>query len=548
VADSCPTGSSDSECSASDNDGSEDKLWEDITSTLENIGRDAGTWQGPDVEFKPRRTGPVSLRRDRTELEAFTSLITTDIVKLGVTHTNLYGESSSRHAWKETYDTEFTAFIGVLLYMGAKGCDRSQAWLDEPWGDQYMKTTMTWRRFTDLFSCLHFVENDAVTSETQDADCFWRLRPFIDRLVKQFGAAYVPGQFISVDEATTAFKGRHRAKQYNPKKPAKWGFKTFAASCSKTGYVFHFHLYQGRDQARLQGQSMGEFAVLSVLPARLNDKGYIICADNWFTSATLTEALKGRGFHYCGTARQGRKGQPSAKIFCHPTKAPRGSVTIYKKKDTSLYATVWRDSKDVRLLTTFPAPLATILRRPKGRATKTEVTCPAAIGLYNANMGGVDRNDQATSYIKPDVRSRRPTRSLFIHFITMAAYNARVLFCISRGKEVRDVSMRQFVRKLSLELIEPYRTQKQRDANFITPKRKWTKNRSPREEALASIIPHYPVGVANKDRRRCRACTLSGKRKDVRQYCKGCGPNAFLCLDGPEGGCWTDWHTGEDRF
>jgi hypothetical protein len=469
-------------------------------------------------------------------------------VKVCVSNTNIYAHQKGRKLWRDTYDIELKAFIGVILYMGAKGIDRSHAWQDQPWGDEFLKSAMTFRRFTELFACLHFVDNETVTCDTQDADCFWRLRPLLDSLIKQFMASYVPGQYLSVDEITTAFKGRHRAKQCNKDKPSKWGFKSFALCCAATGYVIRLHPYMGRDQARPDGMSLGEFAVLSVLPERLNNKGHIICADNWFTSVHLIDTLLERGFHYCGTARQGRRGQPSKKLFALPSKSARGTFKVYLKVDSVVHATVWRDRKDVRFLSSFPSPAGTILRRPKGGAAKVPVICPALVALYNAHMGGVDRIDQGTSYVKPTLRSRRPSRPLIIHLILLTAYNARVLYALARGKEVSDVSMVAFTRKLCLELINPYVAQKRREASFVTPVRKWTKKRSPILER--PVWPHFPVEVKSKDRRRCRMCTLREppKRKDVRTHCKGCGPNTFLCLDGEDGGCWTEWHSREDRF
>ena len=45
---------------------------------------------------------------------------------------------------------------------------------------------------------------------------------------------------------TIAFKCRSVLKQYNLKKPDKWGFKAFVLSESKSGYVLDGTLYTGK--------------------------------------------------------------------------------------------------------------------------------------------------------------------------------------------------------------------------------------------------------------------------------------------------------------
>jgi hypothetical protein len=512
-------------------DGAEpdaDDGWEDVTESLPNTNAHVRDWAGPDVEFTQRRTvGPVGIEKDWNERRVFLSLFTMQLVKLGVRYTNMYASQRHREKWRDTYDTEFICFLGLLLYMGAKQITRADAWKEFPWGDEFLKTVMSQWRFRELYACLHFVDNDAFGAAARKLDAFWKIRPCVNKLVKRFSAAFVPGQHLSVDEITTPAKGRHRAKQYNKSKPCKWGFKSFAMCCAVTGYCMSLYPYMGRDQARPAGMSLGEFAVTSVLLPMLNNNGYVISADNWFTSVELVDKLLKMGIHYCGTARKGRKGLPSRETFSLPSKCARGTMKVLHNSTKGLFATVWRDNKDVRMLSSFAAPKGKVERSVKATATssfqKIETDSPCVIGLYNRTMGGVDLNDQGTAYVRPCIRSRRPTRNLFLHLLLITAYNARVLFCLARGWSVADVTMKEFNRAVSMQLMQP----------FID-----------REKAQAPPKDHFPAVVADQNsRRRCKQCTAAKRKpKKSRLYCQGCKGHPFLCPDGTETTCWSDWH------
>ena len=176
----------------------------------------------------------------------------------------MYAEQKGRYRWEDTDEVEQEALVGCWLYMGKKGVLRPDAWQAAPWGDEFLKKVFYERRFQDLMACWHFVDNQFVTEEMKKKDAFWPLRPLLMKLNANFPKYWQPDQHLSCDEMTTPFKGRHRAKQYNKDKPAKWGFKSFAL-CDGTGYCICLHPYHGRDEARPDDQCLGTFAVLVVL-------------------------------------------------------------------------------------------------------------------------------------------------------------------------------------------------------------------------------------------------------------------------------------------
>ena len=67
-------------------------------------------------------------------------------------------------------------------------------------------------------------------------------------------------------------------------------------------------------------------------------------------------------------------------------------------------------------------------RRQKGSATKMNVSCPTAIKVYNAHMGGVDLMDQQQSAYRLDRRSQfRFYLRLFLDLFDVACVNSYVI-------------------------------------------------------------------------------------------------------------------------
>ena len=82
---------------------------------------------------------------------------------------------------------------------------------------------------------------------SQDMTDYFKIRPFLSKLISNFQQAYTPFKNISIDESMISFKGRISFLQYIPKKPKKCGFKAWALSASKTGYSWNLKLYVGKD-------------------------------------------------------------------------------------------------------------------------------------------------------------------------------------------------------------------------------------------------------------------------------------------------------------
>ena len=82
-------------------------------------------------------------------------------------------------------------------------------------------------------------------------------------------------------------------------------------------------------------------------------------------------------------------------MFAHITYLPnRGDSQVVQKGGVS--ACAWMDRK-VMFTNAQPSATASVLRRQKDH-TRTPISCPEAVLLYNKCMGGIDRGDQLRGY------------------------------------------------------------------------------------------------------------------------------------------------------
>ena len=103
------------------------------------------------------------------------------------------------------------------------------------------------------------------------------MKGLLNQLVENIQRWYNPRQYLSGDKGVFDFKGRHRARCYNPKKPAKWHFKAFCLNDAMTSYLCNFCLYQGEAEQR----DLGYIATgILTKPDKFCNKGHILATDN----------------------------------------------------------------------------------------------------------------------------------------------------------------------------------------------------------------------------------------------------------------------------
>ena len=300
------------------------------------------------------------------------------------------------------------------------------------------------------------MNNDDFGASERRTDVFWQTRLIINWMNTASEEHYVPDQGLGLDEKVTLFKGRCRAKQYNPQKPgAKWHLKDFVIAESSSGFVLRFFPYQGKDPGRDEKFPVSEFAIRELVTERFWNKGYLLGWDNWFASFNAARFVKSKGVDIVCTLRKGRKGYASSERMELPKDAARGTMKIFKHKSNDHFISAWLDNKVVRIGSTFEPSIGTCKRRCKGSGgRKVDVPAPTSGGLYNDIMGAVDRGDQSNSYIRIVIHSNRNMRNYQTGLLICGSNQSRIICNKLRPNKPRGI--REHTEILSMQLMGPY--------------------------------------------------------------------------------------------
>jgi len=162
---------------------------------------------------------------------------------------------------------------------------------------------MTLNRYEDLKRFLHFAD----MSETGD-DRITKIRPLVEILHERYKKVPME-EHVSVDDQIVPFKGRSCLRQYNLKKPHKWGYKLWVL-CGASGYAYDLEVYTGKsDNVVMDGEvDCGASGNVVVRLARSVPMGisHKLFFDNYFTSPDLQVYLAKQGIYCVDTVRANR--------------------------------------------------------------------------------------------------------------------------------------------------------------------------------------------------------------------------------------------------
>lgn len=215
-----------------------------------------------------------------------------------------------------------------------------------------------------------------------------------------FPEAYTKSPCIAVDESTILFKGRSCLKQYLPLKLIKRGFKIWYLADSKTGYLYKFQLYEGKNEVRpLTGPLASMLSLVQVCIA----PGLQLFFNNYFTSPKLMKDFEGDGILAYGTFRSNQKDLPDEVKT--DNKLDKGKYIWRSKAGVTVYQ--WKDTKNVHIKSNYhDASDAVEVERATSTREK-KVKCPAIVRDCNSWVGGADKFDQHTSSYPLDRKSKR---------------------------------------------------------------------------------------------------------------------------------------------
>ena len=463
-----------------------------------------------------------------------------------VSNTNAYASSTKDSDWKKQLTVkELDVFFACIIYLGiVRLPTRRAAWSkNERYSIPFLKNLMSGKRFEAILRNLHYVNTAALTTEEKAVrgrqSSFWQVQEFLVRLSGNFYRYFSPGQFLDIDEMCIYFKGRHKARCYNPNKPEKWHFKAFCMNDADTGYLLDFFMYEGKDEKRPTGQSATTYPVLRLTNHNdLYHNNHIICLDNWYQSPELVPALREKGFHTVGTLRTNRLGVYKDGVKKKNSKFPRGHSKCYhtKIRTYDTYMTAWTDNKNVHVLHTYPSTISTVERVGKnntGAFVRLKIDRPDVVGHYNRGMGGTDLFDQFGSYYRTNVRKKKWPPRIIFHFLLGAAINTRIIAGTSATLlDFLDELITGLIAGANIDIVES-------DNEDIVPTMPLKRQRTITWKTDHSRLhgKHTPTFIDGK-RAKCMCCHDVNK---VSIRCCEC--NVYLHVKGDSSdNCWWRFH------
>ncbi|XP_035731240.1 piggyBac transposable element-derived protein 3-like [Vespa mandarinia] len=269
--------------------------------------------------------------------------------------------------FRQLFDKEIISNIVDYTNMYALQCDPAKPIaVSTKMSAVANESTMSRTRWRKIKSKIHFSRKlqANATNNAKVTDSLQKIRPILDKLVKNFN--HIPmSEHVCVDEQIIPFKGRHKLKNYMPKKPKKWGYKAFLL-CDSSGLIYNFEIYTGKVIHDPELPNVGSSGNVVLRLAKIIPKQlfYKICFDNRFSTLPLVTELEKLGIQSVATVR----------------------VTINAVK--------WYDNKAVHLMSTFceVEAIDIVKRWDKKINRMIDVQRPNTVKTYQ-QMDGVDLVD-----------------------------------------------------------------------------------------------------------------------------------------------------------
>lgn len=168
---------------------------------------------------------------------------------------------------------------------------------------------MSCNKFDEIKRFLHFNDNtNIIPAGQQGHDKLFKIRPFLS-IIRERLLLVPKEEYTAVDEQIIPTKARIGLKQYNPKKPHKWGYKNFVLS-GISGFSYDFDVFAGAQSNVVppNAPNLGTSSnvVLKLLDTIRKNQNFKIFFDNWFSSVPLIIHLTKQGILPLGTVKINR--------------------------------------------------------------------------------------------------------------------------------------------------------------------------------------------------------------------------------------------------
>ncbi|XP_065574923.1 piggyBac transposable element-derived protein 2-like [Artemia franciscana] len=387
---------------------------------------------------------------------------------------------------------EVECFLGILAFTGIVKMPSYRSYWSNETRYPVIADAMSRDKFEQIKKYLHF--NDNLTQKPRGDpghDKIHKVRPLIEMIRDNF-MKIPPEEHQPVDEQIVPTKQRISLKQYNPKKPHKWGYK-FISRDGESGF----------DLAQIQSDQ-GILTLATVRASRL--KGCALQSDS---------KLKARG---------------------------RGSYNWRVETQSNAIVVKWYDNKPVHLISTYAAldPEDTCRRWDGKRNEYADVKRPYCVKEYNRFMGGVDLADMLLELYRIDFKSRSKWyMRIFFFLFDLSVVNGWLLYrrCLAAGQ--KPMNLLQFKTDVARALLSgaslatPKRGRPFSDADTNSQKKRNYTCRPPDSTRLDGQ-GHFPAWIESKQR--YRVCVQAHSKVK----CVKCEVSLFFT---PNRNCFLTYHT-----
>lgn len=316
---------------------------------------------------------------------------------------------------------------------------------------------MPLNRYRKLRQFLHANDNSKKDNPENKGNKLYKIEPILKSL-RENCQKLEEEEFQAIDEqivsAKTKFSG---IRQYNPRKPHKWGLKNFIRA-GQSGMIYDFFFYTGAAKDG-EEKSSARNVVLQLCNNMLTGCNYKLFYDNWFTTLDLCLDLKERGILTTGTSSNHLAGC-NLKNEAEMKKDGRGCFTFQTDQNTGMVILRWYDNKCVTLVSTYLNVDESVIVKRWNLANKcyVDIVCPIIVKAYNTSMGGVDLADMLIALYRCKIKTKRWYLILLFHAVDIAKVNAWLLykrFCSQMnvpGK--KRLSLLSFIAKIAESLTK----------------------------------------------------------------------------------------------
>lgn len=445
---------------------------------------------------------------------------------------------------------EFYRFFGAAILMSCVRYPQTRMFWSNSLRIPAIGDSMSRDRFFRLRRNLKAVVAEDVPGHERQRDKFWRVRPFLNRVLYGCRLQSRP-RSVSVDQQLIPFTGAGPVRHHVPLKPSPVGIKTFVLA-SVDGLVLDFEVFQGVKTLRSQVQDSVGLGLGALMVQRLSETlaaGTRVYCEQVFMSPAAVDLMMRRQVYLTGPVRKNRVLDATRKLPSDRTlrRSGPGASAAATRADGRLCVVKWSDKKPTLFLSAAHAvdPKDTCRRWSKEDEDYVTVARPSVARLFHAAMGGVKLSDRMLSGCRMSVRSRKWTVGVLMHFTDLALVNSWLLYrqdhlecggpprSFMKFLEFRMAVAQVFLNKRDLLLHADPGPEEERPP--LTGRRSRVVP-VPHVSVRTCSAAHLPEMADLKNPKRCRGPGCSGKS---RVRCTKC--DVFLCLQS-ERNCFAAFH------